>query len=129
MTHFAKIDNSDIVVFVTRGRDEDDGKELELCARTGDTYRQTSYNTRGGIHYKSNSNEPSDDQSKSFRKNYAGIGYTYDKERDAFIPPKIYNTWVLNEDTCQWQPPVAYPDDGKEYQWNEDKQKWDLSDK
>ena len=61
----------------------------------------------------------------SFRKNYAGIGYTYDKERDAFIPPKLYNSWILSEDTCQWESPVAYPDDDKEYKWNESNKTWD----
>jgi hypothetical protein len=93
MSHFAKLDNLGTVVFVTVGRDEDDGKELELCARTGDTYRQTSYNTRGGQH-------PED---RPLRKNYAGIGYTYDRERDAFIPPKPEGDWVLNEETCLWE--------------------------
>ena len=96
MSHFAKIDNLGTVVFVTVGRDEDDGKELELCARTGDTYRQTSYNTRGGVHYKQDSNEPSEDQSKALRKNFAGIGFTYDINRDAFIPPKPDPNAVLN---------------------------------
>jgi hypothetical protein len=103
MSHFAKIDNLGTVVFVTVGRQEDDGKELALCARTGDTYRQTSYNTRGGIHYKPNSNEPSEDQSKAFRKNFAGIGYTYDINRDAFIPPKPHPDATLNEETCRWE--------------------------
>ena len=125
MAHFAKIDNLETVVFVTVGRDEDNGKELELCARTGDTYRQTSYNTRGGIHYKPNSHEPSEDQSKAFRKNFAGIGYTFDKDRDAFIPPKNYPSWTLNETTCRWEAPVAYPDDDKDYKWNEETTSWD----
>jgi hypothetical protein len=125
MAHFAKIDNLETVVFVTVGRDEDNGKELKLCARTGDTYRQTSYNTRGGIHYKPNSQEPSEDQSKAFRKNFAGIGYTFDKDRDAFIPPKNYPSWTLNEDTCQWEAPSARPDDGKKYNWNEETTSWD----
>jgi hypothetical protein len=102
MAHFAKIDNLRTVVFVTVGRDEDDGKELELCARTGDTYRQTSYNTRGGVHYDPDTGLPSADQSKAFRKNYAGIGYTYDPQRDAFIPPKPTPDAVLDEATCQW---------------------------
>ena len=105
MSHFAKLDNLGTVVFVTVGRQEDDGKELELCSRTGDTYRQTSYNTRGGIHYKANSNEPSEDQSKAFRKNFAGIGYTYDISRDAFIPPQPDSNWSLNEETCRWEEP------------------------
>ena len=122
MAHFAKIDNLGTVVFVTVGKD--DGQELQLCARTGDTYRQTSYNTRGGIHYESDSNDPSEDQSKAFRKNYAGVGYVFDTERDAFIPPKVYNSWTLNEDTCRWEAPVDKPDDGKEYTWNEATTNW-----
>ena len=125
MAHFAKINNLGIVVFVTVGRDEDNGKELELSARTGDTYRQTSYNTRGGIHYQPNSGEPSEDQSKALRKNFAGIGYTFDKDRDAFIPPKPYNSWILNETTCQWEAPSVRPDDGKFYKWNEETKSWD----
>ena len=126
MAYFAKIDNLATVVQVITANDEDNGKELELSARTGDTYRQTSYNTRSGIHYKSNSNDPSDDQSKSFRKNYAGVGYTFDKDRDAFIPPKPYRSWILNEDTCKWEPPTSYPDDDDNiYDWNEATTSWD----
>ena len=127
MAHFAKIDNLETVVFITVGKEEDNGKELELCARTGDTYRQTSYNTRGGIHYKTNSHEPSEDQSKAFRKNFAAVGYTFDKDRDAFIPPKPYNSWILNESTCQWEAPVAKPDSesGEKYNWNEETKSWD----
>jgi hypothetical protein len=125
MAHFAKINDSGIVIFVTVGRDEDNGKELELSERTGDTYKQTSYNTRGGIHYDPNTNEPSEDQSKAFRKNYAGIGYTYDSVRDAFIRPKPFDSWILDEATCQWDAPTAYPDDGKIYSWNEDTTSWD----
>lgn len=124
MAHFAKLDNLGIVVFVTVGRDEDDGKELELCARTGDTYRQTSYNTRGGVHYDPATGEPSADQSKAFRKNYAGIGYRYDIDRDAFIPPKPYPSWILNENSCLWEPPVAMPGDRKLYQWDEETTSW-----
>ena len=125
MAHFAKLDSNNIVTFVTVGRQEDDGKEQELCDRTGDTYRQTSYNTKGGIHYDPETNDPSADQSKAFRKNYAGIGYTYDETRDAFIPTKPYPSWVLNETTCLWDAPVAMPDDDKRYNWNEDTQSWD----
>ncbi|QLF88295.1 hypothetical protein Greip_gp58 [Pelagibacter phage Greip EXVC021P] len=62
----------------------------------------------------------------NFRKNHAGIGYTYDEDRDAFIPPKTYASWILNEDTCQWEAPVAYPDDDNRYTWNETNQTWDL---
>jgi len=122
MAHFAKLDENNIVIFVTVGRQEDDGKEAELSARTGDVYKQTSYNTLGGVHY--TDGVPSADQSKAFRKNYAGLGYTYDAGRDAFIPPKPYNSWVLNEDTCLWEAPVAMPDDDNRYVWDEDTTSW-----
>jgi hypothetical protein len=115
MAHFAKLDENNIVVFVTVGRDEDNGKEDELTARTGDTYKQTSYNTHGGVH--SNGGTP-------FRKNYAGIGYTYDSQRDAFIPPKPFNSWVLNESTCLWDAPVEMPTDDKMYRWDEETINW-----
>lgn len=126
MAHFAKLDKNNKVVFVTVGRDEDENLELELFNRTGDLYKRTSYNTRGGIHYDPETNEPSADQSKAFRKNYAGTGFTYDKTRDAFIPPKPYESWTLNEETCLWDSPVPYPDDGEMYTWNEQTQTWDL---
>jgi hypothetical protein len=85
---------------------------------------QTSYNTRGGVHYEPNSNTPSADQSKALRKNYAGIGFTYDKDKDAFIPEQPYPSWTLNETTCLWEAPVAYPEDGKVYIWNENITNW-----
>jgi len=118
------------VTFVTVGRQEDDGLEAELTARTGDVYKQTSYNTRGGVHYTTDDDGnriPSDDQSKALRFNYAGIGFTYDEERDAFIPPKAFESWVLDEDTCLWKAPLPYPDGGGEYTWNEETGSWDLS--
>jgi len=87
---------------------------------------QTSYNTRGGIHYQPNSNTPSDDQTKALRKNYAGIGYTYDAAKDAFIPPQPFASWTLNETTCLWEAPVAYPDDGNMYTWDETTTSWVL---
>ena len=105
MSHFAKLDENSIVIFVTVGRQEDDGKEAELSERTGDTYKQTSYNTYGGVYYDPTTGEPATDQSKAFRKNYAGLGYSYDEVRDAFIPPKIFESWVLDEETCQWVDP------------------------
>ena len=86
---------------------------------------QTSYNTRGGVHYEPNSNTPSADQSKALRKNYAGIGYSYDAQRDAFIPPKPFNSWVLDDQTCLWNAPVPYPADGKAYYWNEATTSWE----
>lgn len=124
MPHFAKLNEKNIVTFVAVGCQEDDGKEEELVANTGDIYRQTSYNTRGGVHYNPETGEPSADQSKAFRKNYAGIGFTFDEERDAFIPPKPFPSWVLNEDTCLWDAPVPYPSDGEDYLWEENEQKW-----
>jgi hypothetical protein len=124
MSHFAKLDENNVVVFVTVGRQEDDGLEEELIARTGDVYRQTSYNTRGGVHYNSETGEPSDDQSKALRKNYAGIGFTYDEDRDAFIPPKPFESWVLNNYTCLWEAPEPYPTDGGMYTWNEETGAW-----
>ena len=122
MAHFARIKNN-IVDFVLVGRDEDENNE-DYLAHDGYTYKRTSYNTRGGIHYQSDNNTPSIDQSKSFRKNYAGIGYYYDPIRDAFIPPKPFPSWTLNEDTCLWDSPVPYPNDGKMYTWNEDILNW-----
>jgi hypothetical protein len=125
MAHFAKLDENNIVVFVTVGREEDDGKEAELTERAGDVYKQTSYNTRGGVHYNPETNEPSEDQSKAFRKNYAGLGFTYDAQRDAFIPPKPYESWVLDEQTCLWNSPIPHPTDGEEYIWNEILSNWE----
>lgn len=124
MAHFALLDENNIVTFVTVGRDEDDGKEAELSARTGQVYKQTSYNTRGGVYYLPNTNEPGPDQSKAFRKNYAGIGYEYRYDIDGFVPPKPYASWILNETTGLWDPPVPYPTDGKRYEWDEATQSW-----
>lgn len=123
MSHFAKIENG-IVTFVTVGRQEDDGREQELCDRTGDTYRQTSYNTRGGVHYDPATGQPSADQSKALRKNYAGIGYTFDEVRDAFIPPQPYPSWLLDEDSCLWDAPVPYPSGDNFYVWDEETRSW-----
>ena len=121
MSHFAKLDENNLVTFVTVGRQEDDGLEAELTARTGDVYKQTSYNTRGGVHY--TDGEPSADQSKALRFNYAGIGFTYDEARDAFIPPQPYASWVLDEATCLWVAPIAYPAEG-DHVWDEEAGDW-----
>jgi hypothetical protein len=121
MSHFAKLDANNVVTFVTVGRQEDDGLEAELSERTGDVYKQTSYNTRGGVHY--TDGEPSDDQTKALRFNYAGIGFTYDADRDAFIPPTPYPSWVLDEETCLWVAPVPMPEDGA-YTWDESAGEW-----
>ena len=122
MSHFAKLDENNVVIFVTVGRQEDDGLEAELTARTGDVYKQTSYNTRGGVHY--TDGEPSTDQTQALRFNYAGIGYTYDVTRDAFIPPTPYASWVLDEATCWWVAPVLMPTDGADYVWDEQAGDW-----
>jgi len=115
MAHFAKLDENNVVtqVIVVANKDTADAEGVEkehigaaFCERLlGGVWKQTSYN--GNI-----------------RKNYAGIGYTYDASRDAFIPLKPFNSWTLNEDTCQWQAPVAMPDDGKMYRWDEDTTSW-----
>jgi hypothetical protein len=81
-------------------------------------WKQTSYNTRGGVHKLGGT---------PFRKNHASIGMTYDEDRDAFISPKPFNSWTLNETTCLWDPPVVKPDDGQRYNWNEENQTWDLN--
>ena len=86
---------------------------------------QTSYNTRGGIHYAPNSNTPSSDQSKALRKNYAGIGFIYDRDKDAFYEPQPYASWTLNNTNCVWEPPTAKPTDGKSYKWNETSKSWE----
>ena len=123
MAHFAKLDANNVVIFVTVGRDEDNGREAELSARTGDVYKQTSYNTHGGVHALGGT---------PFRKNYAGLGYTYDAGRDAFIPQKPYASWLLNETTCLWESPVPYPTDvgteenPKRYTWDEATTSWIL---
>ena len=80
-------------------------------------WKQTSYNTHGGVH--NNGGTP-------LRKNHAGIGFTYDEDRDAFIPPKPFNSWTLNETTCLWEAPVAYPDDDNRYTWNETNLNWEI---
>jgi hypothetical protein len=119
MAHFAEINLDNIVQRVLVIDQE--------TVNTGawgspDNWIQTSYNTRGGVHYAPNSNTP--DDGVPLRKNYAGVGYTYDETRDAFIAPKPYPSWTLVEESCLWEAPVAYPDDGKRYSWDEDITNW-----
>ena len=115
MAHFAKLENNVVTkVIVVSNQDildengqESEQKGIDFCSNLlGGTWKQTSYN--GNI-----------------RKNYAGTGYTYDEGRDAFIPPKPFNSWLLDEDTCQWKAPVDYPADGNRYTWNEETTSWD----
>jgi len=123
MAHYVVLDENNIVVDGFVGKNEgEDGVDWEQYYNA----KRTSYNTKGGIHYNPETKEPSIDQSKAFRKNYAGVGYTYDKTRDAFIPPQPYPSWTLNEETCLWDSPVPYPTDGNPYIWNEETQTWDL---
>jgi hypothetical protein len=88
---------------------------------------QTSYNTHGGKHYNPDTKELSNDQTKALRKNYARIGWTYNIDRDAFIPPKPYSSWIINEQTCLWEAPVAYPNDENSYVWNETLLNWEMA--
>ena len=129
MAHYALLNYQNIVTKVCTGKNEDETDaniELVYQHMFGQLCKRTSYNTRGGVHYNPETNEPSVDQLKAFRKNYAGVGYTYDETRDAFIPPKPYNSWTLNEDTCLWDARIEYPTDGNDYNWNEETQQWDL---
>ena len=111
MAHYAKVEEGTVTQVIVAEADFFD----TFVDTTPGEWIQTSYNTRGGQH-------PED---KPLRKNYAGIGYTYDKERDAFIPPKPYDSWLLNEDTCLWEAPIAYPIDSGDYIWNEELGNWE----
>jgi hypothetical protein len=113
MAHFAKLGTGNIVEKVEVvsndiATTEQAGADfLNNLYKTRDVWKQTSYN--GNI-----------------RKNFAGVGFQYDQTRDAFIAPKPFNSWTLNEDTCQWESPVVYPNDGQNYKWNETIQNWEL---
>src|SRR5210317_1899941 len=120
MAHFAKVVDGTVTKVIVAEPEFFDTFVDDSPGR----WVQTSYNTRGGVHYQSDSNTPSDDQTKALRKNYAGKGYTYDATRDAFIPPQPFPSCTLNEDTCLWDAPVAYPTDGKMYTWDEETTNW-----
>jgi hypothetical protein len=123
MAHFAKlgIGNKVTVVHIVSNdiaTTEQAGIDfLNNLYGTNNIWKQTSYNTKGGVHLLGGT---------PFRKNYAGIGFKYDQTRDAFIPPQPFNSWTLNETTCLWDPPVALPDTENRYNWNEETQQWDL---
>jgi hypothetical protein len=109
MSHFAQIDENNIVIQVCTGSNSDPNRDegYQLLVDTfGGRWIKTSYNN-------------------SIRKNYAGIGYRYDEERDAFIPPKPFESWFLDEETCNWKPPIDRPEDENIYKWNEESQTWD----
>ncbi len=118
MAHFAEIDADNTVVRVLVVGDDQENRGQEFLANDlglGGTWNKTSYNTVGGVHQ--NGGTP-------LRKNYAGIGYTYDAQRDAFIPPKPFPSWNLDESSCLWEAPIDYPSDGKSYTWDEENITW-----
>ena len=124
MAHYAYLDENNIVTMVIVGKNEgEDNIDWEQYYGA----KRTSYNTKGGVYYDSNTNEPHSDQTKAFRKNYAGIGYSYDPVRDAFIPPKLFDSWILNEQSCTWEPSVPYPNDDNSYFWDEETLSWKLA--
>ena len=110
MSHFAKVENGIVTEVIVAEQDVIDSGLF------GTGWVQTSYNTRGGAH----------PEGRPLRKNYAGIGFTYDATRDAFIPPKLFPSWTLDEQTCLWQAPIAMPNDEHIYMWNESNQSWDM---
>lgn len=120
MAHYALIDNQGIVQEVFVGPDENQGDldwEQHFSEIRGMVCKRTSYNTKGGVHLAGGI---------AFRKNYAGPGYTYNLELDAFIPPKQFDSWVLNETTCLWESSIPYPSDSNAYEWDEAALTWQL---
>ena len=126
MAHFAKVNNGIVEQVIVA---EPEFFDTFVDSSPGQ-WIQTSYNTRGGVHYNPETGEPSADQSKALRKNYAGIGYTYNADIDAFVPPQPYASWVLNNDTAQWEAPTPMPEDAgtgeppKMYSWDEATTSW-----
>ena len=113
MSHYAKIEANIVTQVIVA--------DAEFIATQPGEWVQTSYNTRGGIHY---GQDGTPDNGIALRKNYAGIGYTYDPVLDAFIPPKPFESWILNGESCLWEPPVPYPTDEKRYYWDELETNW-----
>ena len=120
MAHYAKVQDEKVVTVIVAEKEFFD----TFVDETPGKWVQTSYNTRGGVHYEPNSNTPSSDQSKALRKNYAGIGSIYDSDKDVFYSPQPYDSWTLNTTTYLWEPPVAYPNEGKGYLWDETSKSW-----
>ncbi len=116
MSHFAEVKDGTVTQVIVAEQDFIDTLD------NSSEWVQTSYNTYGGKHYDPVTKE--EDSGTSLRKNYAGIGYTYDSVKDAFYTPQPYPSWTLNDDTCLWEPPVAYPTDDKPYDWDEDTTAW-----
>jgi len=120
MAHFAKVVNGVVDQVIVA---EPEFFDTFVDSSPGE-WIQTSYNTRGGVHYNPETGEP--DGGVALRKNYAGVGFTYNRDKDAFIPPQPYPSWTLNEESCLWEAPVAYPKDGQVYVWNEETTSWDV---
>jgi hypothetical protein len=118
MAHFAKVENGKVIQVIVAEQDIIDTGVF------GHGWIQTSYNTKGNVHY---GQDGFPDGKPALRANFAGIGYTYDEIKDVFIPPKPFNSWVLNENTYLWESPIPYPNDGKFYFWNEENKSWDLN--
>lgn len=119
MAHFAKVVDGVVAQVIVA---EPEFFDTFVDSSPG-TWIQTSYNTRGGVHYSAETGEP--DGGIALRKNYAGVGHIYDPVRDAFYSPQPYPSWTLDEESCTWQCPVAHPTDGNIYNWNEETQTWD----
>ena len=127
MAHWAELDENNVVTRVLVGDNNDpagDEGYQWLIDNLGGTWVKTSYNAIGGKRRNPETNEITEEA--GFRKNYAGIGYSYDAQRDAFIPPKPFNSWLLNEDTCLWDAPTPYPNDGQVYRWVEEDLNWQV---
>ena len=120
MSHFAKVLNGKVVQVIVA---EPEFFETFVDSSPGN-WIQTSYNTRGGIHYDPNTNEP--DNGIALRANYAGIGYIYDQENDVFYPPQPYPSWTISAPNWTWTPPIPYPTDNKNYYWDETQKTWIL---
>jgi len=118
MGHYAKVVDNIVTKVIVAEADYFD----TFVDTSAGKWIQTSYNTYGGKHYNPETKE--EDDGTPLRKNFAGVGYTYDAEKDAFIPRKPFQSWVLNEDTCLWEAPIPYPDDGLNYIWNESITNW-----
>ena len=125
MAHYAFIDQDNIVVDVIAGSDEGNMDwEQFYSMQRGMLCKRTSRNTLRGVHYDPNTGEPSADQTKAFRMNYAGIGFKYDADLDAFIPPQPFPSWVFDQATCWWEPPVPKPTAPGMWKWDETTQTW-----
>ena len=123
MAHYAKVVDGVVVSVIVAEAEFFDSFVDSSPGR----WIQTSYNTKNGIHYNPETQQPSVDQTKALRKNYASIGYTYNAQLDAFVPPKPYPSWVFNEETCNWHAPVEAPENVELYSWDEENNNWKLT--